>query len=436
VTSDQAVNVNSAELWVSIEPEADYDATVASVQKTVDGYPGLSHDVLTFSSERVREVLRRTEDDIVVRIFGEDLDVLRSKAGEVREFLSQTEGVVDPEVKLQAEEPSLEIEVDLAAAERYGIKPGDVRRAAATLVSGTEVGSLFEEQKVFGVVVWGTPENRASLSSIRELLIDTPGGGHVRLGDVAQVRVAPSPAVIRHESVSRYIDVAANVDGRSTGSVEEDVERRLQEIQFPLEYHAEVLDPEGRTPQGRLIAVGIAAAIGVLLLLQASFGSWRLAFLALLALPFALSGGALGTLADGGTLSLGSLVGFIAVLGISARNGILMITHFQDLERHEGETFSPGLILQGARERVLPILVTALATGLAVLPFAVLGEMPGYELVHPLAVVVLGGLVTSTLLTLLVVPPLYLHVTAGLPANLGRRFKERISAAHRVLPRT
>jgi CzcA family heavy metal efflux pump len=436
VTSDLAVNVNSAELWVSIEPEADYDATVASVQEAVDGYPGLTHDVLTFSSERVREVLTRTEDDIVVRIFGEDLDVLRSKAGEVRQFLSQIDGVVDPEVKLQAEEPSLEVEVDLAAAERYGIKPGDVRRAAATLLSGTEVGSLFEEQKVFGVVVWGTPENRNSLSSIRELLIDTPGGGHVRLGDVAQVRVAPSPAVIRHESVSRYLDVAANVDGRSTGSVEEDVERRLQEIQFPLEYHAEVLDPEGRTPQGRLIAVGIAAAIGVLLLLQASFGSWRLAFLAFLAFPFALSGGALGTLADGGTLSLGSLVGFIALLGISARNGILMITHLQDLERHEGETLSPGLVLQGARERVLPIFVTALATGLAVLPFAVLGEMPGYELVHPLAVVVLGGLVTSTLLTLLVVPPLYLHVAAGLPANLMRRFKERISAAHRVLPRT
>jgi CzcA family heavy metal efflux pump len=436
VTSDQAVNVNSAELWASIEPEADYDATVASVQEAVGGYPGLSHEVLTFSSERVREVLTGADDDIVVRIFGEDLGVLRSKAEEVRQFLAQTDGVVDPEVKLQPEEPTLEIGVDLAAAERYGIKPGDVRRAAAALLSGIEVGSLFEEQKVFGVVVWGTPENRNSLTSIRELLIDTPSGGHVRLGDVAQVRVAPSPAVIRHESVSRYVDVAANVEGRSLGSVEEDVERRLQEIQFPLEYHAEVLDPEGRTPQGRLVAVGIAAAIGVLLLLQACFGSWRLAFMAFLALPFALAGGALGTLADGGTLSLGSLVGFFALLGIAARNGILMVTHFQHLERHEGETFGPRLVVRGGRERVLPMLVTALATGLAVLPFAVLGEIPGYELVHPLAVVVLGGLVTSTLLTLLVVPPLYLQVASGSPVNLIRRSRERISAAHRALPRT
>jgi CzcA family heavy metal efflux pump len=436
VTSDQAVNVNSAELWVSIDPAADYDATVASIQKAVDGYPGLSHDVLTFSKERVSEVLTGSEGDILVRVFGEDLDVLRGKADDVRQLLSKTDGVVDPEVKLQAEEPTLEVQVDLAAAERYGIKPGEVRRAAAALLSGIEVGSLFEEQKVFGVVVWGKPETRDSLTNVRELLIDTPGGGHVRLGDVAEVRVTPSPTVIRHESVSRYVDVAANVDGRSIGSVEEEVERRLQGIAFPLEYHAEVLDPQGRTPQGRLVAVGIAAAIGVLLLLQASFGSWRLAFLGFLALPLALAGGALGTLADGGTLSLGSLVGFFAVLGISARSEILMITHLQHLEQQEGETFGPGLVLRAARERFTPIFMSAVATGLALVPFVVLGELPGYELVHPLAVVVLGGLVTSTLLNLVVVPPLYLRVATGSPAHSVRRLRERLSAAHRLLPRT
>jgi Cu/Ag efflux pump CusA len=184
------------------------------------------------------------------------------------------------------------------------------------------------------------------------------------------------------------------------------------------------------------VAVGIAAAIGVLLLLQASFGSWRLAFLGFLALPLALAGGALGTLADGGTLSLGSLVGFFAVLGIAARSEILMITHLQHLEQQEGETFGPGLVLRAARERFTPIFVSALATGLALVPFVVLGELPGYELVHPLAVVVLGGLVTSTLLNLVVVPPLYLRVAAGSPANSVRRLRERLSAAHRVLPRT
>jgi CzcA family heavy metal efflux pump len=409
VTSDQAVNVNSAELWVGIDPGADYDATVASVREAVEGYPGLAVDVLTFSRERVDEVLSGTDEDLVVRVYGEDLQVLRAQAREVNEILADTEGVGNPRVKLSAEEPTLEVEIDLAAAERYGIKPGEVRRAAATLLAGIQVGSLFEEQKVFDVVVWGTPESRASLTSIRELPIDTPNGGQVALGDVADVQIRPNPTVIRHEAVSRYIDVAADISGRSRGSVVSDVERRLQEAEFPLEYHAEVLDQEGRTPSGRLIAVGILAALGVLLVLQAAFGSFRLALLAFALLPLALTGGALGALADGGALSLGSLIGFVGVLGIVAQNTVLLIKHLQHLERDEREPFGPQLVQRGAQAQLGPILIAALATGLALLPFVVLGTIPGYELLHPLAVVVLGGLATSTLISLFVLPALYVR---------------------------
>jgi Cu/Ag efflux pump CusA len=409
VTSDQAVNVNSAELWVGIDPGADYDATVASVREAVEGYPGLVFDVLTFSKERVEAVLSGTEEDLVVRVYGEDLQVLRAQAREVNEILADTEGVRNPRVKLSAEEPTLEVEIDLAAAERYGIKPGEVRRAAATLLAGIQVGSLFEEQKVFDVVVWGTPETRASLTSIRELPIDTPNGGQVALGDVADVQIRPNPTVIRHEAVSRYIDVAADLSGRSRGSVVSDVERRLEEAEFPLEYHAEVLDQEGRTPKGRLIAVGILAALGVLLVLQAALGSFRLALLAFAVLPLALTGGALGSLADGGALSLGSLIGFVGVLGIVAQNIILLIKHLQHLERDEREPFGPQLVQRGAQEQLGPVLIAALATGLALLPFVVLGTIPGYELLHPLAVVVLGGLVTSTLISLFVLPALYVR---------------------------
>jgi CzcA family heavy metal efflux pump len=409
VTSDQAVNVNSAELWVSIDPEADYDATVASVREAVEGYPGLAFDVLTFSKERVEEVLSGTDEDLVVRVYGEDLQVLRAQAAEVSEILADTEGVGNPRLKLSAEEPTLEVEIDLGAAERYGIKPGEVRRAAATLLAGIQVGSLFEEQKVFDVLVWGTPETRASLTNIRELPIDTPNGGQVALGDVADVQIRPNPTVIRHEAVSRYIDVAADLSGRSRSAVVSDVERRLEEAEFPLEYHAEVLDQEGRTAQGRLVAVGILAAIGVLLVLQAALGSFRVALLAFAVLPLALTGGALGSLADGGALSLGSLIGFVGVLGIVAQNSILLIKHLQYLERDEREPFGPQLVQRGAQEQLGPVLVAALATGLALLPFVVLGTIPGYELLHPLAVVVLGGLVTSTLISLFVLPALYVR---------------------------
>jgi CzcA family heavy metal efflux pump len=409
VMSDQVVGINSSELWVSVDPAADYGATVASIQEVVADYPGFYRDVRTYLNERIRKVLTGTSEAVVVRIYGENLGFLRGKAEEVSYVLSGIDGIVDVHVELQVEEPTVEIEVNLVAAQRHGIKPGDVRRAAATLVSGIEVGNVFEEQKVFDVVVRGTPDTRHSLTSIGELLIDTPSGGHVRVGEVAKLRVAPNPNVIRREAVSRRIDVEANVRGRALGSVVRQVERRLKGVEFPLGYHAEVLGEyaERQAAQRRMLGYAGVAAIGIFLLLQAAFRSWRLACVAFLTLPMALVGGVLAAFAGGGIISLGSLVGFLTILGIAARNGIMLINHYQHLERHEGETFGPGLILRGARERLAPILMTALATGLAFVPLVVFGEIPGHEIVHPVAVVILGGLVTSTLLNLFIVPALY-----------------------------
>ena len=362
VTADQVVGVNSGELWVSLDPDADHDATVDAVRQVVDGYPGLSRDIQTYSNERVREALTGADDDVVVRVYGEDLDVLSAQAQTVRSAVSQVDGVATARVDLPAEEPTLEIEVDLQAAQREGIKPGDVRRAASTLLSGIQVGSLFEEQKVFDVVVWGAPEIRSSLTGISQLLIDTPTGGHVRLGDVAKVRIAANPANIERQAVSRYVDVAASVSGRDRGAVVGDVEGRLEALAFPLEYHAEVLAAETQ-PWGRLIAIGVAAAIGIFLLLQACFGSWRLAALAFVTLPLAVAGGVLATLAVGATLSFGAVIALVAVLGIAVRNVMLLIERFRRLERDEGEAARPELVLRGARERFAPITLTALATG-------------------------------------------------------------------------
>jgi Cu/Ag efflux pump CusA len=404
VTSDQVVNVNSAELWVRLDASADYGATVAAVRGVIDGYPGLARDVMTFTEERVEDVLAGSDDDLTVRIYGEDLAVLRDKAEDVRQLLAGTEGVVAPRAKFPEEEPTVEVEVDLAAAERYGVRPGDVRRTAATLLSGIEVGSLFEEQKVFNVVVWGTPETRANLTSIRNLLIDTPRVGRVTLDDVADVRIRPNPTVIRHEAVSRYLDVAADVRGRRLGDVASDVKRGLEGLTFPLEYHAEVLDPRGTTQLDRLIGVGLAAAIGVLLLFQVALGSWRLALLAFAALPLALAGGALGALADGGAVSLGSLIGFVAVLAIFTRNLILSISRFRQVAARSDDGFEPALVVGAAGERLAATAATTLAFAAVLSPLAALGDLPGYELVHPLATVALGGLLTATLIGLFVVP--------------------------------
>jgi Cu/Ag efflux pump CusA len=303
------------------------------------------------------------------------------------------------------------VEVDLAAAQRYGIKPGDVRRAASTIVSGEEVGDVFRDGKAYDVQVWSTPQSRANLTGIEKLLIDTPTGGHVRLGDVATVRVRPTPNVIQREEASRRIDIVADIGGRDLGSVVSDLQQRLKQVKFPLEYHAQVLGEyaERQTAQNRLLTFALGAAIGVFLLLVTSFGSVRLALLTFLTLPMALVGGLLAAFATGGVISLGSMVGFFTVLGIVARNGIMMVSHFQHLERDEGQAFGHALVMRGARERLSPILMTALATALALMPLAVSGNVPGQEIEYPMAVVILGGLVTSTLVNLFVVPSLYLR---------------------------
>jgi CzcA family heavy metal efflux pump len=421
VTGDQVVDVNAGQLWVGIDPKADYDATVAAIQQAVDGYPGLSRLVESYLTDRIREVLAGSSKSIVVRIYGKKRDVLRAKAEEVRQALASVEGIADLRVDGYVEQPQVEIQVNLAAAEPYGLKPGDVRRAAATMYAGLNVGFLFESQKMYDVVVWGTPQLRNSVSDIRNLLLDTPRGGQVRLGDVADVRVASTPTVIYHEALQNRIDVVADVRGGDLATVVDAVENRLDDVEFPVEYYPALLGEtaEREAAEERLLSFALAVAVGILLLLQAAFRSWRVATLFFLALPMALAGGVVGALFDGATISLGTVIGFLGVLGIAVRHGIMLIKHYQHLEEHDGVPFGPELVLRGTRERFAPIMITAVTTAAAMLPLVVLGKIAGLEIVHPIAVVTLGGLVTATIFTLHVVPALYLRFGAKREADLG-----------------
>ena len=410
VLGDQAVDVHSAELWVSVDRSANYDKTTATIQSVVDGYPGLNHRVETYLREISEDVVTTSEDRIVTRVYGETEAGLHDRAEDVRKAIAGVRGVTTSHITFPVQQAAIEAQVDMAAARRYGLKPGDVRRAAATLMSGIVVGNLYEEQKVFEVVVWSTPVTRHSLGSIRNLTIDTPGGAHVRLGDVARVRVVPASSVIRHDAVKRYIDVTSDVEGRDLAGVAGDITARLQQLQFPLEYHAEVLGAYAlpREDRNRLLTIAIAAAIGAFFLLQAAFRSWRLAALAFLTLPAGLAGGPLAALATGGVLSIGSLGGLLGVFGIAVCNKLMLFNRYQQLERHEGEPFGAGLVLRGARERLSPTLVTTLAAGCTVVPALFLGDVPGLEILRPMAVVVLGALITSGVLDLLLVPALFL----------------------------
>jgi Cu/Ag efflux pump CusA len=408
---DEVYGPYFGENWISVSNNVDYDKTLAAVHRTVEGYPGLYRDVQTYLRERIKEVLTGTSESIVVRLFGPDLDVLRDKAEEVTKRIAGIDGVIDAHPDFSEDLPHVEVEVDIAAARRHGLKPGDVRRQSSTLIASEEVSDLFYKGHAYDVHVWSIPSARDSVSDVESLPIDTPAGRQVRLSDVADVRMAPTPNAIERELLSRRIDVGANVSGRALTSVVSDVQKSLADVKFPREYHAEVLgeSTELNAAQDRLLLFGAIAAVAIFLLLQAAFGSLRLALLTFVLLPMALVGGVLAVWLGDGVLSLGSLVGFLTVFGIAARNGILMVSHFQHLERHEGEPFGPELVMRGAKERLAPILMTACATGLALVPLAVAGSIPGHEIEHPMAIVILGGLVTATLLNLFVLPSLYLR---------------------------
>jgi CzcA family heavy metal efflux pump len=409
---EEVAGVNLAEGWVSLSPDADYEQTLSRIEAVTNNYPGLYKEVKTYLDERIEEVLTGGKEAIVVRVFGEDLSVLRSKSEEILHLLAGIEGVTDAHVDISMDIPQIEVKVNLPAAERYGLKPGDIRRAAATMVAGEEVGDIFRDGRAYDTVVWTTPENRSSVTSILNLPIDTPSGRRVLLKDVAAVSLQPNPNAIDRQNDSRRLDVGANVAGRDLGSVVDELNAQLAGVKYDRGYHAEVLGEyaERQAAQERLFTTALLALAAIFLLLQASFRSWRLATLVFVTLPMALVGGVIAAWASGGIISLGSLVGFFTVFGIAARNGILLINHAQHLEQAEGERFGVDLVLRAARERLSPILMTSLATGLALVPLVVLGERPGHEIEHPLAVVILGGLFTSTLLNLFVVPSLYLRI--------------------------
>ncbi len=408
---DEIHGVNFDEQWVSLGKGYDYDDSLAHIREVIDSYPGLYRTTQTYLRERIKEVLSGSNESIVVRTYGPDTEVLKKKAEEIVQGLARVEGTVDPAVEQIEQIPQIEVEVNVGEARRHGITPGYVRRQSSALIASEEVSDIFTGGKALDVMVWTQKDFRDSVTDVENMLIDTPKGGQVPLNRVANIDIKPIANAIKHERQTRRLDATADVAGRDLKSVVGDVKTELAKVDMPPGYHAEVLGeaPELNAAQDDLLLYGILAMIVVFLLIQAALGSTRLALLVFLLLPMALAGAVLAAKFDTGVLSLGSLVGFLTVLGIAGRNGIFMVAHFRHLEREEGVPFGPQLVLQGAKDRLAPILMTALATGLALVPLVIAGTIPGHEIEHPLAVTILGGLFTATLLNLFVLPSLYLR---------------------------
>jgi Cu/Ag efflux pump CusA len=422
ITSDEIVDVNAGEIWLTVAPGADYNAALAGIRDIAVGYPGVHTSVRTYAEDRVAAAQDKVGDELVVRVYGADLSKLRNTADDVASMLSTVPGVLSPRVEPQVTQPTLQIEVNLAAAQRHGLRPGDVRREATTLISGLPVGNLYEEQKVFDVVVWGGPAIRQSLSDLERLRIDTPSGSQVRLGDVATVRIAPDPAAITHNSVSRSLDTTAVVNGRSAADVSQEVTSRLRGMAFPYEYHAEVMGDAAHLQAGHLRVAAIAAVVVLLsfLILQAATGSWGLAAALLVTLPVAVTGGVLVAPLVGGVRSIGVLVALFALLALVIRQALVFARRARELGAEPGA--SPGAAVQQAVREVAPAVVgVALVIAAILIAPAVMGTTAGLEAFHPFAVSMLAGLVTATLVSLVAVPAFYLAIAnRGLLKQQGR----------------
>ena len=358
------------------------------------------------------DVLTGLNTPLAVRVYGQDPKILAAEAAKVQQMMATIDGISNPRVEGAATQPTIEIEVNLDKAQQVGISPGDVRRAEATVLQGIQVGSVFEEQKVFDVIVKGTPATRRSVADVRSMLIDIPGGGQVRLGDVADVRVVQTPPVIRRDAVSRRVDVVADLGGRNSSDVVADVEKQLATMSFPIEYHAEVVAKTtgDEIGIGRAIGFAIGAVIAALLLFQAAFNSWRLALLATAALPLSLTGGLVAGLFNGLTFDLGSLLGLLAILGLAARYIATMISAMQGADRTRSSADHADTVYDRAGASSGSMITSAIAIAALMLPVVILGPRPGLEIVQPLAVVLLGGLVSSLLVALFVLPSAYEHL--------------------------
>lgn len=421
---EDALATNAGEIDVGLKlSQRSRDQVLDDVRKKLEEVPGVTFNVKQFISERIEETLAGSTGTIAVKLFGPDLQTLREKGEEIRAAMATVPGVVDLQLERQASIPKVMVRFNRDAMAQYGLRSGDLASEIQTAFRGTEVSDVFDEQRSFVLLVRYDPKALghhepifdpqavSHLEAVRQALVDTPTGGKVPLAAVAGVELVSGPNVINRENAQRRIIVQANVSGLSLTKVVEQIQKVVAEkVQLPTGYYIVYGGQyEAQTAaQNEILLFGGAALLGIFMLLYLAFRTVRESLLVMVNVPLALIGGIAAVALTGETLSIGSLVGFIAVLGIVMRNGIMLVSHYHHLMKSEGVPFGKELIVRGALERLSPILMTALTAGLGLLPLAISVGKPGRELEQPMAVVILGGLITSTLLNMVVIPALYL----------------------------
>ena len=410
VTAEHAQGVNSAEIDARLDLAGyEYEAVLEDLRSDLAALPGMEITIGQPIGHRIDHMLSGTRASIAVKLFGPDLYELRALAREIEIVIQAVEGTVDVAVEQPADVPQVKVQMRRPAMARHGVTPKFLADAIDVAFAGEVVSQILEEQRAFDLVVRFAPEYRGSLEAVRRARIDTPAGAQVTLGSLADVRFDMGPNAISREDVQRMIVVQANVAGRDVGSVVQDIERGVEaSVDLPAGYYIEYGGQfESASAATRTIGLmSLLSLAAIFLLLFIEFGSVRQVLLVMVNLPLALVGGIVAVWVTGGVLNVATLVGFITLFGIAVRNGILMVSHYNHMLA-EGAPLRQAVV-QGSMERLNPIMMTALTAGLALLPLALSGGEPGNEIQSPMAVIVLGGILTSLALNMVVVPVLFL----------------------------
>lgn len=420
----QGVEVSELEIMLDMEapvaqglPRRSKAALLDAMRGDLARVPGLQATFGQPIGHRVDHMLSGTRANIAVKIFGDDLGELRSLASKVEMAMSGIPGIVDLSTDQQVEVAQLRVEFDRPALARYGLSVAEASRALEAAYQGEVIGQVLEGQQSYDLALRLADGVGARRDAVDEILIDTPRGWKVPMRNVARLVDDRGPNFITRENVQRKIVVMCNVADRDMEGVVADIRSAIEaDVDFPQGYFVQYGGQfETATAANRRLAVlGIIAILGVALLLGSMFRSLREVLLIMLNLPLALIGGVLGVALTGGVISIASIIGFVSVFGIAARNGIMLVSHVRHLQEEEGVTDFPEAVRRAAMERLAPILMTAVSAGLALIPLALRGDEPGTEILTPMAIVILFGLISSTLLNMLVVPALFVRV--GRPA--------------------
>jgi CzcA family heavy metal efflux pump len=410
-TGDTEVSgVNGAELDIQLSEEGanNREKTIEIIRKEFARIPGAVPNIGGFISHRMDEVMSGVRSAIAIKIFGSDLEQLRTLGTQIESAMSPIQGLVDLQLEPQVPMKQVQIKFDRDAAARYGLTIGELSEEVETALNGRAVSQVLEQQQTFDLVVWLQPQYRNNIEVISNLLVDTPSGQKVPLAQVSKIDYGTGPNTINRENVSRYILVSSNITGRDLGSAIKEIREKVGKIQLPpgyyVEYGGQFEAQEGATKT--LLTSGILAFMAIAMILYFAVKSIPATIMILINLPLALIGGVISIVLTGGVLSVASMVGFVTLFGVAARNGLLLVENY-NVRLAQGQPLSEVLI-EGSMERLVAILITALSSALGMAPLVV-GSGAGKEILQPLAIVVLGGLFTSTALTLLVLPALYIQ---------------------------